>query len=191
MPSNHLVLCCPPSLPAFSLFQPQGLFWCQVFLSGGQKYWSSSFSLTPSNEHSGLISFRIDWFDLRAVQGTLKTLLQHHNPKAPVLLCWAFFMDQLSHPYLTTGRTIVLSIGTLVGIVMPFLFNTFWFYHNFPCKEQACFNILAAVSFRGDYSNELFLRAAPAPLYPLRPEARPRTPRSPSSHSRCPHACSA
>ena len=100
-------------------------------------------------------------------------------------------MDQLSHPYLTSGRTIVLSIGTLVGIVMPFLFNTFWFYHNFPCKEQACFNILAAVSFRGDYSNELFLRAAPAPLYPLRPEARPRTPRSPSSHSRCPHASSA
>ena len=93
-------------------------------------------------------------------------------------------MDQLSHPYLTTGRTIVLSIGTLVGIVMPFLFNTFWFYHNFPCKEQACFNILAAVSFRGDYSNELFLPAAhPAHCArspgPLRPEVLLTLPLSP------------
>ena len=88
------------------------------------KYWSFSFSLTPSNEHSGLISFRIDWFDLRAVQGTLKTLLQHHNPKAPVLLCWAFLMDQLSHPYLTTGRTIALIIQIFVGKVMSLLFNT-------------------------------------------------------------------
>ena len=77
-------------------------------------------------------------------------------------------MDQLSHPYLTAGRTIALSIGTFAGKVMPFLFNTFWFYHNFPCKEQACFNILAAVSFRGDYSNDLFRAARPRPAHCLR-----------------------
>ena len=86
-------------------------------------YWSFSFSISPSNEYSGLISFGIEWFDLLAVQGTLKSLLQHHSSKASILQCLAFFMVQLSHPYMTTGKTIVLTIWTLVGKVMALLFN--------------------------------------------------------------------
>ena len=87
------------------------------------KYWSFSFSISPSNEYSGSISFRIDWFDLLAVHGTLKSLLQHHNSKASVLRCSAFFMVQLSHPYMTTGETIALTIQAFVGKVMSLLFN--------------------------------------------------------------------
>ena len=87
------------------------------------KYWSFSFNISPSNEYSGLISFRIDWLDLLAVQGTLKSLLQHHNSKASILWCSAFFMVQLSHPYMTTGKTIALTIWTFVGKVMSLLFN--------------------------------------------------------------------
>ena len=86
------------------------------------KYWSFSFSISPSNEYLGLTSFRINWFDLLAVQGALKSLLQHHSSKASVLLCSAFFMVQLSHPYMTTGKTIALTIWTLVGQVMSLLF---------------------------------------------------------------------
>ena len=87
----------------------------QLFASGGQKYWSFSFSISPSNEYSGLISFRMDWFDLLAVQGTLKSLLQHHSSKASVLQCSAFFIVQLSHRYMTTGKTIDLIRWTFVG----------------------------------------------------------------------------
>ena len=87
------------------------------------KYWSFSFSISPSNEHPGLISFRMDWLDLLAVQGTLKSLLQHHNSKASILQCSAFFTAQLSHPYMTTGKTIALTRWTLVGKVMSLLFN--------------------------------------------------------------------
>ena len=87
------------------------------------KYWSFSFSISPSNEYSGLISFGIDWFDLLAVQGTLKSLLQHHSSKASILWCSAFFMAQLSHPYMTTGKTIALARWTFVGQVMSLLFN--------------------------------------------------------------------
>ena len=87
------------------------------------KYWSFSFSISPSNEYSGLISFRIDWLDLLAVQGTLKSLLQHHSSKASILQCLVFFMVQLSHPYMTTGKTIALTRWTLVGKVMSLLFN--------------------------------------------------------------------
>ena len=87
------------------------------------KYWSFSFSIIPSNEYSGLISFRIDWFDLLAVQGTLKSLLQHHSSKALILQCSAFFIVQLSHPYMTTGKTITLTRQTFVGKVMSLLFN--------------------------------------------------------------------
>ena len=87
------------------------------------KYWSFSFSISPSNEYSGLISFRIDWFDLLAVQGTLRSLLQHHSSKASTLQCSAFFMVQLSHPYMTTGKAIALSIWTFVSKVMSLLFN--------------------------------------------------------------------
>ena len=95
----------------------------QFFTSGGQKYWSFSFSISPSNEYSGLISFRIAWLDLLAVQGTLKSLLQHHSSKASILQCSAFFIVQLSHSYMTTGKTIALTRWTFVGKVMLLLLN--------------------------------------------------------------------
>ena len=103
--------------PAFNLSQHQGLF-----ISGGN--WSFNFSISPSNEYSGLISFRIDWFDLLAVQGTLKSLLQHHSLKASILRHSTFFMVQLSHLYMTTGKAIALTRWTFVGKVMALLFNT-------------------------------------------------------------------
>jgi len=95
----------------------------QLFVSGGQKYWSFSFNISPSNEYSGLISFRMDWLDLIAVQGILKSLLQHNSSKASILRHSAFFIVQLSHPYMTTGETIALSRWTFVGKVMSLLFN--------------------------------------------------------------------
>ena len=96
----------------------------QLFTSGGEtKYWSFSINISPSNEHPGLISFRMDWLDLLAVQGTLKSLLQHHNSKASILQHSAFFIVQLSHPYMTTGKTVVLTRRTFVGKVMSLLFN--------------------------------------------------------------------
>ena len=95
----------------------------QFFVSGGQNHWSFSFSISPSNEHSGLISFRMDWVDLLAVQGTLKSLLQQHSSKASILWCSAFFVVQLSHLYMTTGKTITLTVWTFVGKVMSLLFN--------------------------------------------------------------------
>ena len=96
----------------------------QFFCTRWPKYWSFSFHISPSNEYSGLISFRIDWFDLLAVQGILKSLLQHHSSKAPFLRCSTFFMVQLSHPYMTTGKNIALTRRTCVGKVMSLLFNT-------------------------------------------------------------------
>ena len=112
MPPNHLILCCPllllpsifPSIRVFSNESALRIRW--------PKYWSFSFSISPSNEHPGLISFRMDWLDLLAVQGTLKNLLQHHSSKASVLWCSAFFIVQLSHPYMTTGKTIALTRQT-------------------------------------------------------------------------------
>ena len=95
----------------------------QFFASGDPKYWSFSFNISPSNEYSGLISFRMDWLDLLAVQGTLKSLLQHHSSKASILWHSAFFIVQLSHPYVTTGKTIALTTWTFVGKVMSLLFN--------------------------------------------------------------------
>ena len=109
---------CLQSFPASRSF-PVSHF----FASGGQKYWSFSFSISPSNEYSGLISFRMDWFYLLAVQGTLGHLLQHHSSKASILLHSAFFMVQLSHPYMTTGKTIALTQWTFVSKVMSLLFN--------------------------------------------------------------------
>ena len=122
MPSSYLILChpllllppIPPSIRVFSSESP-----CMRW----PKYWSFSFSISPSNEHPGLISFRMDWLDLLAVQGTLKSLLQHHNSKASILLHSAFFIAQLSHPYMTTGKTIALTRQTFVGKVMFLLFN--------------------------------------------------------------------
>ena len=123
MPSNHLILCCPllllpsvfPSIRVFSKESVLHIRW--------PKYWSFSFSISPSKEIPGLISFRMDWIDLPAVQGTLKSLLQHHSSKASILQCSAFFTVQLSHPYMTTGKTIALTRRTVVGKVMSLLLN--------------------------------------------------------------------
>ena len=124
MPTNHLILCCPllllpsifPSIRVFSNELVLHIRWL--------KYWSSSFSISPSNEYSGPISFRMDWLDLLAVQGTLKSLLQHHSSKTSILRCSALFIVQLSHPYMTTGRTIGLTRRTFVGKVMSLLLRT-------------------------------------------------------------------
>ena len=113
-----------PSPPAFSLFQHQGIYFpVSQFFSSGDQLWSFSFRISPSFKYSGLISFRIDWFDLLAVQGTLKSLLQRHSSKTSILQCSAFFMVQLSHPYMTTGKTIALTRRTFFSKVMSLLFN--------------------------------------------------------------------
>ena len=122
-PSNHLILCGPLLLMP-SMFTSIMVFSNKTVLPiGWPKYWSFCFSISPSNEYSGLISLRIDWLDLLAVQGTHKSLLQHHSSKASVLWCSAFFMVQLSHSYMTTGKTIALTRQTFVGKVMSLLFN--------------------------------------------------------------------
>ena len=122
MPSNHLILCRPLLLP--SVFPTIRVFSNESALHiKWPKYWSSGFSISPSNEYSGLISFRIDWFDILAIQGTLNSLLQHHTSKALILWHSAFFMFQLSYPYMTTGKTITLTVWTFVGKVMSLLFN--------------------------------------------------------------------
>ena len=123
MPSNHLILC-RPLLPPPSIFPSIKVFSNESVLHiRGPKYWSFSFKISPSNEHSGLISFRMDWLDLLGVQGTLKSFLQHHSSKASILWHSAFFVVQLSHPYMTTGKTIALTRWTFVGKVMSLLFN--------------------------------------------------------------------
>ena len=123
MPFNHLILCHPLLLPP-SIFPSIRVFSNESVLRvRWPKYWSFSFSISLSNEHLGLISFRMDWLDLLAVQGTLKSLLQHHSSKASILRCSAFFMVQLSHPYMTTGKTIALTRQTFVGKIMSLLFN--------------------------------------------------------------------
>ena len=123
MPSNHLILCrplllLPPIPPSIRVFPNESTLHMRW-----PKYWSSSFSIIPSKEIPGLISFRMDWLDLLAIQGTLKSLLQHHSSKASILQCSAFFTVQLSHPYMTNGKTIALTGRTLVGKVMSLLFN--------------------------------------------------------------------
>ena len=123
MPSNHLILCHPlllllPISPSIRVFSNES-----TLHSRWPNYWSFSFSISPSNEHPGLISFRIDWLDLLAVQGTLKSLLQHHSSKASILQCSAFFIVQLSHLYMTTRKTIPLPRKTFVSKVMSLLFN--------------------------------------------------------------------
>ena len=123
MSSSHLILCHPLSLlppipPCIRVFFNESTL-CMRW----PKYWSFSFSIIPSKEHSGLISFRMDWLELLAVQGTLKSLLQHHSSKASILQCSAFFRVQLSHPYMTTRKTIALTRHTLVGKVMSLLLN--------------------------------------------------------------------
>ena len=123
MPSNHLILCCPllllpsifPSIRVFSNESTLRMRW--------PKYWSFSFSISPSKEHPGLISFRMDWLDLLTVQGTVKSLLHHHSSKASILRCSVFFIVQLSHPYITTRKTIALTRWTFVGKVISLLLN--------------------------------------------------------------------
>ena len=123
MPSSHVILChpllllppIPPSIRVFSNESTLCIRW--------PKYWSFSFSISPSNEHPGMISFRMDWLDLLAVQGTLESLLQHHSSEASILQHSAFFTVQLSHPYMTTGKTIALTGQTFVGKVMSLFFN--------------------------------------------------------------------
>ena len=123
MPSNYLILC-HLLLLLPSIFPSIGVFFSQsVLCIRWPKYWSFSFSISPSNEYSGLISFKIDWFDLLAVQGTLKSLLHHHSLKLSVLRCSAFFVVQLSHPYMPTGKTMALTRWTFVGKVMSLLFS--------------------------------------------------------------------
>ena len=123
IPSKHLILCCPllllPSIfPSIRVFSNESVLHIRW-----PKYWSFNFNISPSNDYSGLISFRMDWFDFLAVQGTLKSLLQHHSSKASILRCSAFFMVQPSHPYMTTGKTIALTRWTFVSKVMSVLFN--------------------------------------------------------------------
>ena len=123
MPANHLILCrrlllLPPIPPSIRVFSNES-----VLCMRWPKYWSFSFSISPSNEHPGLISFRMDWLNLLAAQGTLKSLLQHHSSKASILWCSAFFTVQLSHPHMTTAKTIALTRQTFVGKVMSLLFN--------------------------------------------------------------------
>ena len=122
MPSNHIIPC-RALLLLPSIFPRIRVFSESVLLIRWPNYWSFSFSSSPSNEYSGLISFRMDWLDILAVQGTLKSLLQCHNSKASILLCSAFFIVQLSHPYMTTGKTTALTRWTFVGKVMSLLFN--------------------------------------------------------------------
>ena len=138
MPSSHLILCCPllllPSIfPSFRVFSSESALRIRW-----PKYWSFSFNISPSNEHPGLISFRMDWLDLLAVQGTLESLLQHHSLKASILRHSAFFIVQLSNPYMTTGKTIALTRWTFVDKVMSLLLNIF---HSNP-KETQCQRIL-------------------------------------------------
>ena len=152
MPSNHLILSRPllllpsifPSIRVFSNESALHIRW--------PKYWSFSFNINPSNEHSGLFSFRMDWLDLLAVQGTLKSLLQYHSSKASIFRRSAFFIVLLSHPYMTTGKTIGLTRRTFVDKVMSLLFNVLSrLVLTFPSKEQASFNFMAAITICSDF----------------------------------------
>ena len=151
MPSNHLILCCPllllssifPSIRVFSNESTLRIRW--------PKYWNFSFNIRPSNEHPGLISFRMDWLDFLAVQGTLKRLLQHHSSKASVLQHSAFFIVQLSHPHMTTGKTIALTRRTFVGKVMSLLLNMLSRLVITFLPRSKRLNFMAAVTICSDF----------------------------------------
>ena len=148
MPSNRLILCHPLLLP--SIFPSIRVFSNEsVFHIRWPKHWS--INISPSNEYSGLISFRMDWLDLLAVQGTLKSLLQHHSSKASVFQCSTFLLVQLSHPYMTNGKNVALTRWTFLGKVMSLLFNMLLVGHNFSPKEQLSFNFMAAVTICSDF----------------------------------------
>ena len=150
MPSNHLILCRLLLLlhlifPNIRIFSSESVLHISC-----PKYWSFSFSISPSNEYPGLISFRMDWLDFLVVQGTLKSLLQHHISKASILWHSAFFIVQHSHPYVTTGKTIALTRWTFVGKVMSLLLYAVQVGHNFSSREQASFNFMTAVTIFSD-----------------------------------------
>ena len=152
MPSNHLILCCPllllpssfPSIRVFSNETALSIRW--------PKYWSFSFNIGPSNEHPGLISFRMDWLEPLAVQRILKSILQYHSSKASILWCSAFFIVQLSHPYMTTGKTIALTRWTLVGKVLSLLYNMLSrLVITFLPRSKCLLNFLAAITICSDF----------------------------------------
>ena len=154
MPTNHLILCHPLLLPP-SIFPRIRVFSKEsAFRLRWPKYWSFSFNISPSNAHSGLISFRMDWLDLLVVQGSLKSLLQHHSSKASILWDSAFFIVQLSHPYMTTGKTISLTRWTFVGKVMSLLFNTLSsLVITFLPRSKPLFNFTAALTICSDFGD--------------------------------------
>ena len=151
MPPNHLILWCPllllpsifPSIRVFSSESALCIRW--------PKYWSFSFNINPSSEYSGLISFKIDWFDLLAVQGILKSLLQHHSSRASILWRSAFFTVQLSQPCVTTGKTITLTVQTYVGKVMSLLFNTMSRFVIAFLPRSSCSYLMATVTIYSDF----------------------------------------
>ena len=152
MLSSHLIIChplfllppIPPSIRVFSSGSTLRMRW--------PKYWSFSFNTSPSNEHPGLISFRMDWLDLLAFQGTFKSLLQHHSSKASIFWCSAFFIVQLSHPSITTGKTIALTRWIFVGKVMSLLFNMLSrLVITFLPRSKASFNFMAAITICTDF----------------------------------------
>ena len=152
MLSNHLILCrplllLPPVPPSIRVFYNES-----TLRMRWPKYWSFSFSISPCSEHPGLISFRMDWLDLLAVQGTLKSLLQHHSSKASILQCSAFFTVQLSHPYMTTAKTIALTRWTFVGKVMSLFFNMLSRLGiTFLPRSKHFFNFMAAITICSDF----------------------------------------
>ena len=157
----HSLLLLPSIFPSIRVFSNES-----ALIIRWPKYWSFSFSISPSKEHSGVISFRIDWFDLLAIQGTFKSLPQHHSSKAPILHCSAFFISQLSHPYLTTGKTIALTIWMFVGKITFLLSNILSMFvilekcifclqcntvSSFSTKKQASFNFMTVVIVHSDF----------------------------------------
>ena len=166
MPSSHLILCrpllllppIPPSITVFSNESALRIRW--------PKHWSFNFSISPSNEHPGLVSFRMDWLDLLAVQGTLKSLLQHHTSKSSILWCSAFFTVQLSHPYMTTGKTTALTRQTFVGKVKSWLLRKKAECRRIDAFELWCWRRLLRVSWTARRSNQSMLKEI-SPEYSL------------------------
>ena len=151
MESNHLILC-PPLLILPSIYPIIRVFSNESALHmSWPKYWSFSFNISPSNEHTALTSFRMDWLDLLAVQGTLKSLLQHHNSKASILQCSAFFIAQHSHPYMTTGKTIASTRRTFVDKLMSLLFNMLSRLVITFILRSKCLNFMTAITNCSDF----------------------------------------
>ena len=166
MPSNHLILC-HPLLLLPSIFPSIRVFWNRsAFCIKWPKYWSFSFNISTSNEHPGLNSFSMDWLDLLAVQGTLKSLFQHHSSKASILLCSAFFIVQLSHPYMTTGKTIALTRWIFVDKVMSLLFTMLSRLVRTLLPRSKRLNFMAAITICSDFGAP---RPKSQPIFPLFP----------------------